>query len=206
MIRNLLKFAIILGLLSVASGGGVAVIYGCFKGRLDDRTRAEKKQGIQAVCPDGATVDPERPLVGEPYTLEAVYAAGDAEGRTVAYVASGAAGGYSSTVQVIVGVRAEDFAVLRVVVVSQAETPGLGTQVAETRSNFTLWEKLFGPSEAGKTECQFNGFLDRFQGKKAGEIPNVQGITAATISSNATKKAIAEAVERAVRAAKGNPS
>ncbi len=201
MIRNILRFMIILGVLSVVSGGGVAVLYACFKAKIDDRERLEKKQGILAVCPEGTTVDPDHPLVGAPYAPDAVYAARDPSGKVVAYAASGAAGGYSSTIQVIVGLRADDFTVLHAVVVAQAETPGLGTQVAETKSNYTLWEKLFGPAAPGETERQFNPFLERFQGKKAEEIPDVQGITAATISSSAVKKAVEQAVERAVQAA-----
>jgi len=201
MIRNILRFVIILGVVGVVSGGGVAALYACFKAKIDERERLEKKQGIAAVCPEGASVDPDHPLVGNPYAPDAVYAARDPSGKVVAYVASGASGGYSSVIQVIVGLRADDFAVLRAVVVAQAETPGLGTQVAETKSNYTLWEKLFGPAETGKTERQFNPFLERFQGKKAEGIPDIQGITAATISSSAAKKAIEQAIGRAVQAA-----
>lgn len=201
MIRNILRFVVILGVVSVMSGGGVAALYGVFKAKIDNRELAEKRQGILAVCPDGAAVDPDHPLVGTPFEPDAVYAARDAAGKTVAYVASGETSGYSSVIKVVVGVRADDFRILRTVVVAQAETPGLGTQVAEATSNYTLWEKVFGPAEPGKTERQVNAFLERFQGKKADEIADIQGLTAATISSNATRKAVEQALQRAVQAA-----
>jgi Na+-translocating ferredoxin:NAD+ oxidoreductase RnfG subunit len=78
-------------------------------------------------------------------------------------------------------------------VASQAETPGLGTRVAEERSTLTLWDKLFG---GGDTERLVNPFLDQFAGKKPEEFKEVHAITAATITSNATKKAAEQAVER----------
>jgi Na+-translocating ferredoxin:NAD+ oxidoreductase RnfG subunit len=93
----------------------------------------------------------------------------------------------------MVSARPADLAVLRVVVVAQAETPGLGTTVAETRSTYTLWQKLFGSGEA---EQWVNAFLDQFRGKPLQEFPQIHSITAATITSNATKRAVEQALER----------
>ena len=196
MIRNLAKFVIILGVACLVIGGGVAALYGLYRGDIERRDLAIKEQAIQDVCPEGASVDPEHPIAGVPMAADAVYAARDSAGRTVAYVAQGEAQGYSSLLKVMVGVRAEDLAVLRVVVLSQQETPGLGATVAEQKSNFTLWEKLFGPSKAGKTEQLINPFLDQFPGKKPEQFGQVQAITAATITSNATKRAVEQALER----------
>jgi len=196
MIRNLAKFVVILSVACLVIGGGVAALYGVFRGDIERRDLRIKEQAIQDVCPEGASVDPEHPIAGAPMAADAVYAARDSAGRTVAYVAQGEAQGYSSLLKVMVGVRAEDLAVLRVVVLSQQETPGLGATVAEQKSNFTLWEKLFGPSKAGKTEQLINPFLDQFPGKKPEQFGQVQAITAATITSNATKRAVEQAVQR----------
>ena len=196
MIRNLAKFVVILSVACLVIGGGVAALYGVFRGDIERRDLRIKEQAIQDVCPEGASVDPEHPIAGAPMAADAVYAARDSAGRTVAYVAQGEAQGYSSLLKVMVGVRAEDLAVLRVVVLSQQETPGLGATVAEQKSNFTLWEKLFGPSKAGKTEQLINPFLDQFLGKKPEQFGQVQAITAATITSNATKRAVEQAVQR----------
>jgi RnfABCDGE-type electron transport complex G subunit len=196
MIRNLAKFVVILSVACLVIGGGVAALYGVFRGDIERRDLRIKEQAIQDVCPEGASVDPQAPIAGAPMAADAVYAARDSAGRTVAYVAQGEAQGYSSLLKVMVGVRAEDLAVLRVVVLSQQETPGLGATVAEQKSNFTLWEKLFGPSKAGKTEQLINPFLDQFPGKKPEQFGQVQAITAATITSNATKRAVEQAVQR----------
>ncbi len=197
MLRDIVKFVLILAAVALVIGGGVAALYGTFAARIAAREVEAKRDAILAVVPEGAEVDLRAPLVGEPFGPEAVYVA-KANGTPVAYVASGSAAGYAGPVEVMVGAREEGgrLTVHRVVVLAQQETPGLGANVAATRSNYTLWEKLFGPSEAGKTEQLVNPFLDRFRGKTKAELPTVDGITAATITSNATKQAVAQALER----------
>jgi len=193
MIRNLIKFIVILSLACLVIGGGVAALYGVFEGEIERRDLRIKEQSIQDVCPEGASVDPQTPSAGAPMAADAVYAARDSAGRTVAYIAQGEAQGYSSVVKVVVSTRADGFSVIRVVVLAQQETPGLGATVAETRSTYTLWQKLFG---SGKAEQRVNAFLDQFTGKQSQEFPQIHSITAATITSNATKLAVEQALER----------
>ena len=190
MTRTLVKFAVILGLICLLMGGGVAVLYGVWRDQIAERERAATLAAMLAVAPEGAEVDAATPIAGSPGDSGAVYAARDPSGKTVGYVAGGEAQGYSSVVKLIVGATADgaDLKVLHVVVVCQSETPGLGAQVAERRSTYTLWQKLFGP------------FLDRFKGKRRNEVPDIQAITAATITSNATKAAVGQALDR-IRAA-----
>ncbi|HUU09473.1 MAG TPA: FMN-binding protein [Phycisphaerae bacterium] len=196
MIRNLLKFTVILTLVCVVMGGGVAVLYGLWRDGIADRERATTQAAIETVAPEGTTVDTARPLAGDAQAGTAVYAARGAGGKVAGWVAAGAAPGYSSTVKVMVGARAPGLEIVRVVVVSQSETPGLGAQVAETWSNFTLWEKLLGPDEPGKTEECANTFLRAFVGRQPDTVRDVQAITAATITSNATKAAVDQALGR----------
>jgi len=192
MIRNLVKFVVILSVACLVIGGGVAALYGLYRGDIERRELRLKREAIDAVCPEGASVNPEHPIAGVPMAADAVYAARGSAGRTVAYVAQGEAQGYSSVIKVMVGARAEDFSVIRIVVLSQQETPGLGATVAETRSTWTLWQKLFGSSEP---EEWVNTFLDRFRGKRAEEFSEIHAITAATITSNATKRAVEQAIQ-----------
>ncbi len=199
MTRTLVKFAVILGLICLLMGGGVAVLYGVWRDQIAERERAATLAAMLAVAPEGAEVDAATPIAGSPGDSGAVYAARDPSGKTVGYVAGGEAQGYSSVVKLIVGATADgaDLKVLHVVVVCQSETPGLGAQVAERRSTYTLWQKLFGADEP---EDFLNPFLDRFQGKRPAEVPDIQAITAATITSNAVKAAVGQALDR-IRAA-----
>jgi Na+-translocating ferredoxin:NAD+ oxidoreductase RnfG subunit len=221
MIRNIIRFVVILGLCCLVMGGGVAVLYAVFKADLARRDNEAREFAIREVAPEGSTVDMNRPIAGRPFADDAVYAAtiGD---KMVAYIAGGEATGYSSTVRVVLSVRAIDYdgqywaanpnqkppaitftvraadrKIEKIVVVSQNETPGLGTRVAESRSNFTLWDKLFGAREA---EQLFNPFLGQFAGKTPAEFKDVHAMTAATITSNATKRAAEQAIERIQKA------
>ncbi len=197
MIRSLAKFVVILVLICLLMGGGVAVLYGWLKGNIEKRERAATQAAMLAVAPEGADVDVATPLAGTAGGPSAVYAARDASGKTIGYVAGGGAQGYVGVIRVIVGAKAPDLQIVGVVVVSHTETPGLGAHVAEHLSTYTLWQKLFGADEPEKF---ISPFLDRFKGKRQNEIPDIQAITAATITSNATKAAVAQALDR-IRAA-----
>jgi len=196
MIRNIIRFIVILGLCCLVMGGGVAVLYAVFKADLARRDNEAREFAIREVAPEGSAVDLEKPVSGRPFADDAVYVAviGD---KTAAYIAGGEATGYSSTVRVMVSLRAANRKIEKIVVVSQNETPGLGTRVAESRSNFTLWDKLFGAKEA---EQLFNPFLGQFAGKTPAEFKDVHAMTAATITSNATKRAAEQAIQRIQKA------
>jgi len=197
MIRTLVKFVVILGLTCLLMGGGVAVLYGVWRDQIAERERAATQAAMLAVAPEGAEVDVEKTLAAGAGGPSAVYAARDASGKTIGYVAGGGAQGYAGVIRVIVGAKAPDLEIVGVVVVSHTETPGLGAHVAEHLSTYTLWQKLFGADEPEKF---ISPFLDRFKGKRQNEIPGIQAITAATITSNATKAAVAQALDR-IRAA-----
>jgi len=199
MIRDLLKFVVILLVVCLSIGGGVACLYASLRARIAERDLQAKRDAIEAVCPDGAAADTANPLAGRPFAPDAVYAARDGQGTPAAYVAAGEATGYSSVVKVMVGVRADTFAVVRVVVLDQQETPGLGANVAETRSSYNLWQKLFGAAQAEK---RFNPFLDQFVDKQPDRFGEIDAMTAATITSNATKAAVRQAIDRIRTAAR----
>ena len=98
----------------------------------------------------------------------------------------------------------------KVAVLAQQETPGLGTKIADSRSSWTLWEKIHLARPAGDEEL-INDFMDQFSADKrnkkgrppltAAELDTVDAITAATITSNAVKNGVRDAVER-IRAAR----
>ena len=204
MTWTLVRFVVILSLICLLMGGGVAVLYGVWRDQIADRERAATQAAMLAVVPQGAEVDATKPVAGTAGEADAVYAARDASGEAVGYVAGGEAQGYSSIIRLIVGATADGdgLKVLHVVVVSQSETPGLGAQIAERRSTYTLWQKLFGADEP---EALINEFLDRFQEKRPEEVPNIQAITAATITSNAVRAAVGQALDRIRAARKETP-
>jgi RnfABCDGE-type electron transport complex G subunit len=178
-------------------GASVAFTYIHCKPHIAVNDRSVLLDSIAAVKPPGSTVEVARPLAGQAESPEAVYVARDAEENAVGYIAQGSAQGYSSVVRVMVGLRAKDMAIVKVVVLSQLETPGLGANVEATKSNYTLWDKLFGSKDP---ERLFNPFLDRFDSKPGRQVDDIQGMTAATITSDATKAAVRQAIQRIEKA------
>lgn len=195
MIRNIIRFVIILGLCCAVMGGGVAVLYAVFKGNLERRENQARQAAVISVCPAGTTVDMQKPLAGQPFAADAVYEARAADGTVAAWIAGGEDMGFASLIRVVVGVtrRGDDYVIHKVAVLSQAETPGLGATIAETRSTYTLWDKLFGSQRPEET---FTPFISDFSGKTPQQIQDIHAITAATITSDAVKAAVGQAIDR----------
>ncbi len=96
------------------------------------------------------------------------------KGEFIGYIAPGSARGYSSVIQLLVGVGT-DGTIKSVAITSQQETPGLGTRIS------------------GKD------FLSGFNSLKAGRLKlgsDVEAISGATISSRAALKAVNRALDK----------
>ncbi len=132
-----------------------------------------------------------------------LYTTPDGEKR---YAAQGSHQGFSGKVVVAVGAREVDgrLTIIKVRVISQTETPGLGTRIASQSSNLTLWSKIGSVFGAHVTEVNPFPLLDQYEGKgienmlvtgDAGEAgTKIVKITGVTISSNAATQAAKKAL------------
>jgi len=132
-----------------------------------------------------------------------LYTTKDGEKR---YAAQGAHQGFSGKVVVAVGAREVDgkLTIIKMRVISQTETPGLGTRIAEQSSNLTLWTKIGSALGADVTEVKPYPFLDQYEGKAAENMlitgdageseTKIVKITGVTISSNAATQAAKKAL------------
>jgi RnfABCDGE-type electron transport complex G subunit len=196
--KQAFRFVLILGVICLVMGSGVAMIYAHFKDTLAARDEQQRAALRLQVLPGGPGYLPAEPLTGDPD----VFVVKRADGTPAAYAAEGAAQGYSSTVRVMVGMNADEHLTLRkVVVLSQQETPGLGANISETKSTYNLWQKI-GVQPSNEPEATYNDFMDQFAAKSAEQLAEVDAMTAATITSNAVKAAVRQAVGR-VRQAVG---
>jgi len=158
--------------------------------------------GLEPGDPDPTVLNPDAPREERVF-----FASVDGEKR---YAGEGAQQGFSSRVTVAVGARLENGEpVIRAVrVISQSETPGLGTRIAEQETNLTLWSKIGNMLGAETKEKTDWFFLKRFRGKG---LPNlvvtgdaaeadskVLKITGVTISTNATVAAARKAMTKIV--------
>lgn len=131
------------------------------------------------------------------------YATPDGEKR---YAAQGEHQGFSGKVAVAVGAREVDgkLEIIKVRVITQTETPGLGTRIAQQSSNLTLWTKIGSALGGEVTELNPYPFLDQYEGKAADNLlitgdpgeadKKIVKITGVTISSNAATQAAKKAL------------
>jgi len=196
--KNALRFVLILGLICTGMGTGVAFLYAAFEDRIAQKEARQFEATLGQVLPEGRI---DR-IAGSPARGTDVYKVTADDGAVQGYAARGEAQGYSSTVRVLVGTRPDAATIRNVAVLEQQETPGLGANVSERRSNYSLWEKA-GVAPTEQPERFGNAFLSRFEGRTIAELGEVDAMTAATITSNAVKAGVRQAVRRIREAVTG---
>lgn len=130
---------------------------------IAEQMSGEEKAALQSVLPEADAFEARKTDSGEQYYVAR------AAGNPVGYCLIAESQGYSSVIRMMIGLSA-DGAIRGVKVLSQQETPGLGTRMVEVRQGETApW------------------FLEQFKGKNATtvELKDIDAITGATISSRA---------------------
>ena len=127
-----------------------------------------------------------------------VVEAKNAAGERLGYAALGEAQGYGGPIRVMVGMDPKAERLLGVAIVSQSETPGLGSRIAEVKSNKT-WSRVLTGRGGGETEETTPEFLKQYLGRTLDELvlgKGIDGLTGATVSSTAVVEAARSAVKR----------
>jgi len=140
-----------------------AVVTAFWNVELDDGTQWQAAE-IAKVKGDGEVIrkDAVEPAAYEEAEGTVVYEGRDPQtDELIGYGAQGAAAGYSSTINVMVGARplgGGRYRILGVQVLSQQETPGLGARMTEVFTADTLWTvlgaKLTGKERKGPEPTQ----------------------------------------------------
>ncbi len=159
-----LNMTLVMTLITLFSAGILSYVYGATKDTIAEQKQAKKEQAIRDVLP-------KNDEIGELEIVEglSVYRAFLGGAFVGAAVESAPMGGYSSEIKVMVGFNA-DGTINTYSVLSQAETPGLGTKMVDWFKTKSSIESL-APSKENLTVSKDGGKID--------------AITAATISSRA---------------------
>ena len=194
-------YAVVLGLICTLAAFGVAGSYRMTRERIVEKVVADQERAradVVAVA-DGdegvfSVMNPEADPVDQ--VVVARNEAGDALG----YAALGQAQGYGGMVNVMVGMDADAERIIGVKVVKQSETPGLGTRIAEVKSNRTWFGIVTGQTPEGEVETM-SEFLKKFIGREESQVRldgenSIQAITGATISSTAVVNAVRAAMQK----------
>jgi electron transport complex protein RnfG len=189
-----LKFPLVLLVVAVISAASLAGLWAVTKNSREAMANKEIEAALDVVFPGADSFEVRETKVdGRPFEYR-LAKKGD---ETVGYIAQGAASGYSSTLQVMVGVD-RNYTIKAIKVLSQKETPGLGDKVNEILSKKTWGTVITGtsPDEKGLRpwfQAQFDGKATPVKVNKDGGT--IDAITGATISSRAVCNAVNQAVE-----------
>lgn len=165
---------LVLSMICLVCTGALAATYQVANPIIIENAQRKADETRQMVLSAGAEFAPVEGFVAEGNVVDA-YAAGNGAG----YVITTKAGGYGGDIQVMVGFT-NDGVIDQVKVLSQTETSGLGSRVAD--------EKYVLPG-AGTTYC------GQFAGKDASYVAGAEMIVGSTVSSKAVNDSVALAFE-----------
>lgn len=163
-LKRILGIAIPLIILCIISGAALTASYDLTKGRIDAVEQEKINESLSIIFP------------GASFTETNDYYSATMDGEEIGYAFIAECKGYSSTIKTMVGLY-QNGTISRIHVISQSETPGLGTSIAEP------------------------DFTNQFNGKRIEDIRLSQdggvidAITGATMSSSAITDTVRESAE-----------
>ncbi len=183
MRNNYIKFAATLAIICLASSGLLSVVYNITRPKIEEQRKQEESRSLKDVFPQAKDFQ-EVKEAGEVLYYKALGPKGELLGY--AFKASGR--GYSSDIVTMVGMD-KDGIIKNIKILSQNETPGLGSRIVEVIQKETLWDVLFKKIKLGKPPVPW--FQAQFSGKNVNELEKqADTITGATISSSAVIRSI----------------
>ena len=168
--KKILSLVVSLTAISGICAAVLAYVNEITKNPIAEMKVKKEQSAVKAVLPNGAVKVEEK---------GGFYVGTDAAGKVVGYAAKGMdAGGYGGDIVLMVGFRADKKTVECYKTLAAAETPGLGMNL-----NTPEFSSQFGGKDGSSLSVKKDG----------GEI---EAITAATITSRAVCKAIADAQKK----------
>ncbi len=185
--NNTAKIIIVLTLLTVISGAVLAVLDSYTKPRIEAYQNQLKNAAVAEVLPQNVKVESTEK---EDFT----YYTATKAGEVVAYAFQVSGGGYQSELVVMVCVTPDFSEIIATKVISQVETPGLGTKIENdpTNKEHPTW---FMDQFKG---LKINPTITYVKNAKPSKDTEIQAITGATISS----AAIVDILNKQIKTAK----
>jgi len=206
---------IVLALICAAAGLALGATYRATRGRIEAQQLRERMAALRIVLPEAhkdgfrEMSTPKSAFAAEGRYYEAYdKALGDASGELVGYALEAEGDGYSSKIRITVGVDPKGEVIRGIKITFQQETPGLGANCEAIEAEGTLWDAIAEGTlwnaflRKGKEKTSEPRFQAQFRGKmfdsfvKVGnQYRNIDGLTGATITTNAVADAAVGAVE-----------
>ena len=168
--KNYLRYALTLGILILVAPGFLSVFFNLMQPEIASQDARQESKNLKEVFPSAVRFEgvQERGAV-------AYYKALGPRKNVLGYCFLVSRRGYTSDIVTLAGMDTQGV-ITRIKILSQNETPGLGTRITEvTGKNTVPW------------------FQEKFSGKRADALKNsVDAITGATISSMAVIEGVQE--------------
>ncbi|MDD5019917.1 MAG: FMN-binding protein [Candidatus Omnitrophica bacterium] len=183
MKNNFLKFAATLFIICLAASGLLSVVHRFTLPKIIEQAQAEESQSLKDVFPQAKSFEPVKKGDDVFY-----YKALDDKNAVLGYAFKASRRGYSSDIVTMVGMG-PDGVIRKIKILSQNETPGLGTRVTEVIQKETLWDVLL--KKVQLKEKPEPWFQAQFSGQKVETLASsVDAISGATITSQAVIVAV----------------
>jgi len=173
--RQMLRFGFILGLICIVAVGLLAGINTLTEPKIVARKEAEIKATLLELFPEGVKFKPVE------LNQETIYKVYDKDNNFLGIVFKAEGRGYSSKIETMAGML-KSGEIRAIKILSQNETPGLGSRIAEVEEENTIWDVLKGRK---KEKTKKPWFQEQFKNKRIDQLKDIQAITGATISSKA---------------------
>lgn len=185
MNNNFIKFPVILLVICFLASGLLGIVYSNTKDKIRAQEELEKELSLREVVPQATQFK----LIDR--GDNSFYIGTSAAGIPVGYAFVAEKKGYASVIATMVGITSEG-TITGIKILSQNETPGLGSKITEVKQDKTLWSVLSRQSEQQDAAPPTPWFQAQFEGKDGNSLAGVDAITGATISSRAVIDAIRE--------------
>ncbi len=174
MMNDIIKPGIVLLIITVVAAGLLGAVNIATEDKIAEQEVIAKEASMKTVLPDAKSFAEEKKNEDKTYNVIKSYAEGlDDSGNTVGYTFSVTTKGFSTGLNLMVGIT-NDGTISGVDVLSHEETPGLGANAT------TDWKN------------QFAGKAGTLKVSKSDSVGNdeIKAITGATITSNAVTNAV----------------
>lgn len=160
--KEMVRYGFTLAIICIVASGLLAVVNSLTQPRIIAQAQEQEEATLLELLPGSAGFTPVKSAD------EVLYYRGyDKDKNFAGIVFKASAKGYSSVIETMVGLTKEG-KITAIKVISQNETPGLGTKIAQPE------------------------FISRFSSKNIAELDQVQAITGATVSSRAVINSVAK--------------
>ena len=152
------KMVVVLTAVCLVSSSALSLIYNKVKVNIEKQEKAKIENALKYVMPDAAEFEKIEEEEGVEY-----WRVRSDQGELTGYTFIASRQGFSSDIKVMVGIK-PDASITRIMVISQAETPGLGANMELVGSDTYIWDVFSGKGKSAQgQEEKAPFFLEQFR-------------------------------------------